>query len=295
MTAKASASGRGDERVAQIGFFRGLFRRVEIGALIGAVVVWLFFAIITPQNWVSITGVARILDPASTLGIMAIAVALLMIGGEYDLSAGVMTGTTGLVAGLLATQLGLNLWLAALVALVFALAVGYINGILRVKTKLPSFIVTLATFFVLRGANVGVTRLVTDQVLVSGIDQVPGFASARAFFSTGITLFGVEFRSSIIWWIVLRTMIGRLGRRSRTAPVPRCLGSAPRHWATWLPIGLPPRRRPAVLLFSRRPPAILIPTAMSTTPTWPSGKAGSVHSRVPSSSMATPIPMGMVW
>jgi simple sugar transport system permease protein len=43
-------------------------------------------------------------------------------------------------------------------------------------------------------------------VLVSRIDQVPGYASARAFFSTGITLFGVEFRSSIIWWIVLTVL-----------------------------------------------------------------------------------------
>ena len=35
----------------------------------------------------TVGGAARILDPASTLGIMAVAVALLMIGGEFDLSA----------------------------------------------------------------------------------------------------------------------------------------------------------------------------------------------------------------
>lgn len=70
-------------------------------------------------------------------------------------------------------------------------------------TGLPSFIVTLATFFVLRGANEGVTRLVTDQVYVGGIDRSPGFDSARAFFNTGISLFEVEWRSSIVWWILL--------------------------------------------------------------------------------------------
>ena len=196
-----------DERMAQIGMVRGMFRRVEIGALIGAVVVWLFFAFIAPENWISPTGLARILDPASTLGIMAIAVALLMIGGEFDLSTGVMTGTTGLVAGLLSTRAGWPLWLAILAALVFALAVGYLNGLMVIKTGLPSFIVTLATFFVLRGANVGVTRLVTEQVYVGGIDRTTGFASARAFFNTGITLFDVEWRSSIIWWVVV-TIVG---------------------------------------------------------------------------------------
>ncbi|MBU0495824.1 MAG: ABC transporter permease [Chloroflexi bacterium] len=194
---------RSDERVVRIGLIRGLFRRVEIGAIIGAVVVWCLFAAVAPENWISVTGVARILDPASTLGIMAIGVALLMIGGEFDLSTGVMTGTTGLVAGLLATRLGVNLWVAMLAALVFALAVGYINGVMVNRTGLPSFIVTLATFFVLRGANVGVTRMVTEQVYVGGIDKAEGFELARAFFNTGIDIFGIEFRSAIIWWVVI--------------------------------------------------------------------------------------------
>jgi simple sugar transport system permease protein len=159
-----------------------------------------------PEIWLSITGVARILDSSSTLGIMAVAVALLMIGGEFDLSAGVMTGTTGLIAGLLATQLGWNIWLAMLVALVFALVVGYLNGLLVIKTGLPSFIVTLATFFILRGANVGVTRLVVNQVRVAGIDAAPGFMVARTIFNSEIPLFGTEFRTVTIWWIVITVL-----------------------------------------------------------------------------------------
>jgi len=205
MTTKTSNTGTRDERMAEVGGVRKLLLRPEVGAIIGAAVVWLLFALIPEarENWITITGVARILDPSSTLGIMAIAVALLMIGGEFDLSTGVMTGTTGLVAGLLATRVGWNLWLAMFAALIFALAVGYFNGWMVIKTGLPSFIVTLASFFVLRGANVGVTRLVTDQVYVGGIDKTSGFAAARTFFNTGVHLSGVEFRSSIIWWVVL--------------------------------------------------------------------------------------------
>ena len=203
MTTKAIGSAQADERMADIGLFRKVLRRPEVGAVIGAAVVWVFFAIVAPENWISITGVARILDSSSTLGIMAVAVALLMIGGEFDLSAGVMTGTTGLIAGLLATQVGMNLWLAMLAALVFALVVGYLNGLMVVRTGLPSFIVTLGTFFILRGANVGVTRLITNQVRVSGIDDVEGFAAARALLSNEIELFGTVFWTAVIWWIVL--------------------------------------------------------------------------------------------
>jgi simple sugar transport system permease protein len=210
-----STASKADERVARVGFFRALFQRPEIGALIGAIVLWLLFAVVTPGNWVAITGVSRILDPASTWGIMAVAVALLMIGGEFDLSTGVMTGTTGLVAGLLATRAGWPLWLAILAALVFALIVGYLNGLMVIKTGLPSFIVTLATFFILRGANVGVTRLVTEQVYVGGIDKAIGFESARAVFNTGITLFGVEWRTSILWWILITIVASWVLQRTK--------------------------------------------------------------------------------
>jgi len=203
MTVDRSGGGRKDERVAQVGLFRKLFRQPEVGALIGAVVVWTFFAVVTPGNWVSVTGVARILDSSSTLGIMAVAVALLMIGGEFDLSAGVMTGTTALITGMLSTQLGWSVWLTMLVALVFALVVGYLNGQMVVKTGLPSFIVTLATFFILRGANVGVTRLVVNQVRVAGIDAAPGFEAGRLLFNTEFQLFGAEFRTVTLWWIAI--------------------------------------------------------------------------------------------
>ena len=206
MATHAAGAASQDERMADIGLVRRLFRRPEVGAVIGAAVVWIFFAGIAPTNWITLDGLARILDPSSTLGIMAVAVALLMIGGEFDLSTGVMTGTTGLIAGMLATQMGINIWLAMLLALIFALAVGYINGLMVIKTGLPSFIVTLATFFILRGANVGVTRLVVNQVRVAGIDAASGFYPARIAFNTELYLFGVEFRSTIIWWLLLTAL-----------------------------------------------------------------------------------------
>ncbi|MGC9358226.1 MAG: ABC transporter permease [Anaerolineae bacterium] len=197
---------RRDERIAEVGGLRSLLRLSEVGSFLGAAVVFVFFSLLRPDQFPTISGVARFLDPASTLGIMAVSVAMLMIGGEFDLSTGVMTGTTGLMAGLLATQAGLNLWLAMTISLIFALAVGFLNGWLVTRTGLPSFIVTLATFFILRGANVGITRILTDQIRVAGIDEAAGFYSARAVFSTEITLFGVDFRTSIFWWLAITAL-----------------------------------------------------------------------------------------
>lgn len=203
MTIRIANTPKSDERMARTGFVRGLFRRVEVGALIATILVWVFFAFVAPENWLTVTGASRILDSSTALGIMAVAIALLMIGGEFDLSSGVMTGTSGLIAGMLATQLHFNLWIAMLVSLIFALCVGFFNGWMVVKTKLPSFIVTLATFFILRGANVGVTRLVTERVLVSNIDQAIGFLGVRNFLNMEFHFLGTTFRTSTIWWIVI--------------------------------------------------------------------------------------------
>ncbi len=190
-----------DERLARTGPATRIMRRPEFGAAIGAIVVFVLFALVdSTGKFASLDGIARWTDSAATIGIVAVAVALLMIGGEFDLSAGVMIGTTGLVLGLLVTEVGLGIWPAILLTFVFAAAVGAMNGWLVVKTRLPSFIVTLATFFSLQGINLGVTKLITGTVRVAGIDRGAGFDSARAVFATDLWE-PYRFRIAVIWWI----------------------------------------------------------------------------------------------
>src|SRR5690242_12710016 len=154
-----------DERLAQISPMARLLRRPEIGAAIAAVVIAIFF---WTQNslFLKLDGISNWTDVASTIGIPAVLVALLMIGGEFDLSAGVMTGSAGLMMGILATEVGMNVWLAIVLTLLVASGIGFLNGYLVVRTGLPSFIVTLATFFCLQGANLGVTKAITNTVSV---------------------------------------------------------------------------------------------------------------------------------
>lgn len=188
--------------------------RPEIGAALGALVVFLFFSIIT-DKFLTPLGVATWLDDASTLGIMAVAVAMLMIGGEFDLSAGVMTASTALVTALLAVHAGWNVWLALLVSLLFALAVGALNGWVVMRTGLPSFIVTLGTFLALQGLNLGVTRLVTGTVQVSGIRSAPGYASAGWVFASTTDLGDARIQASVVWWIVVTAVATVLLIRTR--------------------------------------------------------------------------------
>src|ERR1700716_614938 len=195
----------GDERLATVSVVVRLLQRPELGALIGAVAVYLLFATVdaTPgHKFSSVAGMQNWTDAASTYGIMAVAVALLMIGGEFDLSAGVMTGTSGLLLGMLITRYQANVWAAIVVVLLFAGLIGVLNGTLVVRTKLPSFIITLATFFVLRGVDVGVTLLLTNNVRFDLSDQTPGFAGAQAIFGSTF-LAPYNFQDAVLWWIAI--------------------------------------------------------------------------------------------
>lgn len=177
----------GDERVSSSYRWSRLLRRPEIGAMAGALVIFLFFALYT-DSFIEPAGASTWLFNASTVGIMAVAVALLMIGGEFDLSAGAMIGTTGLTTGILMSEFGLNVWLSIVVALALALGIGALNGFLVMWTKLPSFIVTLGTFFVLQGVNLAVTKILIGQVSVTGLRDAGGYFDGKQIFGSFVNI-----------------------------------------------------------------------------------------------------------
>ncbi|MEV0347398.1 ABC transporter permease [Nonomuraea sp. NPDC050680] len=203
-----------DERIGSVGLARRLLIRPELGAVVGLIAVFAFFAAQSPV-FRSPAGIANWLDPAATLGIMAVAIALLMIGGEFDLSAGVLTGTTGLILVTLATRYGFDVWTAMLVGLVVALLVGLANGLVVTRTRLPSFIVTLGTFLMLQGINLGVTKALTGTVQVSGLRRATGYESARTIFAGTIDIGGTSFRVAILWWVLVTAAATWVLMRSR--------------------------------------------------------------------------------
>lgn len=191
-----------DERIQRVSLFTKALRRPELGALIGALVIFTVFAIVdTTGQFAQLQGAAGWTKFAAPIGIVSIFVALLMIAGEFDLSSGVMVGSAGLLMGNLISEVGMGVWPALLTTLVFAAFVGLANGYLVIKTGLPSFIVTLATFFVLKGINLAVTKLLTGTVRVDGVDTGEGFETARSWFATKIEFGGASFQVSVLWWI----------------------------------------------------------------------------------------------
>jgi simple sugar transport system permease protein len=186
-----------------------VLRRPELGAALAALAIFLLFALNPTSGpvWMSQAGLIGWLSEAWQFGILAVPVGLLMIGGEFDLSCGVMTGATGIMMGLLANGLGWNIWLCIAAALVFSVLIGLFNGLLVTKTKLPSFIVTLATFFILRGVSVGLTELLnSNSTIVTVLGHPGGMASAKAVFS-GTVGSNPAYPVAILWWVAI-TVVG---------------------------------------------------------------------------------------
>jgi simple sugar transport system permease protein len=205
-----------DERVGRRNPLQKLLGRPEVGALVGAIVLFVFFAAVSP-TFTQPNAFATVLYGSSTIGIMAVGVSLLMIGGEFDLSTGVAVISSALTASMFSWYFSMNVWVGVILALGVSLSIGFINGWILMKTKLPSFIVTLATFLMLTGLNLGLTRMIGGGVSSPSISTMDGYDSAQAIFSSSVNIGGVEVKNTVfIWialvaiasWVLLRTKVG---------------------------------------------------------------------------------------
>jgi simple sugar transport system permease protein len=216
--------GTTDERIHAVPLLSRLIQRPELGALAGMVLVLGFFAIAAGDSGMfGSQGILNFLEVSAELGILAVAISILMIGGEFDLSVGSMIAFAGIFMGLCVTMLGLPLWLAILLTFAVAALVGCMNGYLLVRTGLPSFIVTLASMYLLRGASLVMARSFTGRTQIPNITDgaVDSFIVQLVAGKVGGDLFiwlahhgyieadskGMPMAEgipmSLVWWIVL--------------------------------------------------------------------------------------------
>jgi simple sugar transport system permease protein len=170
-----------------------LARIVWIGPAIAALAIYIFFCITGGANgFMTVAGTAGWLNTAAELGIIALPVGLLMIAGEFDLSTGSVVGAASIIVALGTGFYGLPAALTIFMALALGVGVGCFNAFLVNSTRMPSFIVTLASNFILAGSALGLSRLLSGSSNVSLRDA--GFA--EVMLGSKWQFFNV----SIVWW-----------------------------------------------------------------------------------------------
>ncbi|ODA34579.1 ATPase [Veronia pacifica] len=162
-----------DERVRSVSLLNQILSRPELGSVSGAILVFIFFALVAwDSGMFNADGILNWTTVSAQLGIIAVGACLLMIAGEFDLSIGSMIGFAGMMIAIPSVFWGWPAWLAIIFAFTGAMAIGFVNGYIVVRTGLPSFIVSLAFLFILRGLTIALSILLTNKTILSGVDKV---------------------------------------------------------------------------------------------------------------------------
>ena len=195
---------------------RSLLQRPELASLGGLAAAFVAFSILRPDLFLSHDNGVNVASLAAQYGIVAVGVTLLMIAGHFDLSVGTIVGLTGWAMYYFGNVLGLPPILTILCALAVGTLLGGLNGVIQVRTGLPSFIITLATSLVYRG-------ILTMNT--SGFPVVVKFPASYAQVIAGKLVFG--YRMSLLWFLVVAALATLFLLRTRMGNWAFAIGQNP--------------------------------------------------------------------
>jgi len=188
-----------DPRQARMSL-RKVFTRPELTAVAGTAIVFLYFAVTTGSAGFLTTAMTRnYFEVAASIGIIAVPITLLLVAGEFDMSVGSMVAAGQVAIAYLIVKAGWSPAAAFGASVVIACLVGAANGLLVIRTKLPSLIITLAMLFVIRGVVQGSLRMLTGTTTVDRVRNAAGDDLFARLFSSDVGFFSI----SLVWWIVL--------------------------------------------------------------------------------------------
>ncbi len=193
--------------------FKSMTRRPEFAAFVGMVAVYLAFVWLGWPNFTNGLSTGSWLNFATELGIITMPVALLMIAGHLDLSVGSLLAAGAMTYAILANHFEVSDFLALPAGVLVGVFFGFLNGLIVTRTKLESFIVTLAMNFMLSGIVFGVTRFTTKTVLVS-VDVDPDVKRSLGGKSIGGSVIP-NLANAFIVWVVLALIVSWILYRSK--------------------------------------------------------------------------------
>jgi simple sugar transport system permease protein len=130
--------------------------RPEFGPFVLLALLLTIFYVINP-TFLSALNVGNTLAFAPELGIIALGMTLLLTSGEIDLSVGSVFGFSAVIMWTLFNSGTASLEVAFVLAMLLAMLIGFANGWMVTRLKIPSFLVTLGMLLVVRGSALYIT------------------------------------------------------------------------------------------------------------------------------------------
>ncbi|TFG63261.1 MAG: ABC transporter permease [Spirochaetales bacterium] len=179
----------------------------ELNTIITFVVVVVIFSVFTPNHlFIDARNLASMAKLIPDIGIVALGVGILMVAGEFDLSVSSVLPLCSFVF-VKFLETGMYPVLALLLTLPVGAALGFINGMIMVKTGLPSFIITLSTMLFIKGLLFSVSKMMP----ISLFKYLPSSASFTLALTGTIGRFPVQF----IWLLGIAIVLGVILRRNK--------------------------------------------------------------------------------
>lgn len=145
------------------------------------------------------------------VAIIAFGEIMLMIGGDIDLSVGMVFAFAPFLM-VFAADAGAPMWLAVIVGLIAAGVVGFVNGAVTVWLRLPSFVTTLGTLFLVNGITLTISH---------------GTPVAAPGSQTFAAIMGAWGYSEILWTVGIALLMHVLLRHTRWGLHTQAAGANP--------------------------------------------------------------------
>jgi ribose transport system permease protein len=174
-----------------------------LGVFFAFILLCIVMTILSPI-FLTTANIINVLQQISINAIIAVGMTFVLLLGGIDLSVGAIVAFTGLIMAILMKDCGINLWVAIIIGMIGASLLGYINGFLIAKFKLPPFIATLGMLSIARGAAYTISNgqpiysFPEEFLMISGkiwIIPIPLIIMLVVFFAA--------------WYILKYTKLGR--------------------------------------------------------------------------------------
>ena len=113
--------------------------------------IFIIFGFTTGGAFLSPRNLTNLINQTGYIAVMAVAMTLILIICEIDLSVGYVSGFLGAVCAIMMCRMGISMWIVIPIILILGVLIGVAKGLIVTKMGVPAFVTTLAFEFAFRG------------------------------------------------------------------------------------------------------------------------------------------------